>query len=130
MNIVVNKDSPIEIHDQISRQIIFAITSGELSNGDALPSVRGLGPEIDVHFNTVNKAYQTLGRESIAKSRAGCGYFVAADGFAMAEAWLQSYFEESLGILCREAIVSKSDLEHLLIGLPDDQILGEDREIY
>lgn len=50
-----------------SRQVIGALRTllveGELEPGDLLPSVRRLGMELGIHFNTVAQAYRELAEE-------------------------------------------------------------------
>jgi GntR family transcriptional regulator len=65
----------------IVRQIIDAIrrqiSTGELSVGDKLPSVRGLAQQLGINPNTVSKSYAQLTAEGWLESRAGLGLFVA-----------------------------------------------------
>lgn len=42
MVIVIKNNSNMPIYDQIKRQILNAIMSGEIKEGECLPSVRGL----------------------------------------------------------------------------------------
>jgi len=65
----------------IVRQIIDAIrrqiSTGELSVGDKLPSVRGLAQQLGINPNTVSKSYAQLAAEGWLESRSGLGLFVA-----------------------------------------------------
>ena len=65
----------------IVRQIIDAIrrqiSTGELSVGDKLPSVRGLAQQLGINPNTVSKPYAQLAAEGWLESRSGLGLFVA-----------------------------------------------------
>ena len=64
----------LQIADQIKSQII----SGALPRGSALPSERALAQILDVHRNTVVKAYSELKSDAWIESRQGVGYIVAA----------------------------------------------------
>jgi GntR family transcriptional regulator len=62
MNISLNQDSDVPLRQQLSEQIVFLITTGELRAGEEMPSVRALARRAKVHHNTVSKAYQELVR--------------------------------------------------------------------
>ena len=62
--------------DQLTRQLILAIVSGDLSAGDKLPSVRELGRRYKIHPNTVAAAYRWLEENGWTESRSGSGVYV------------------------------------------------------
>lgn len=62
MNISLSPDSDVPLRQQLSEQIVFLITTGELRAGEEMPSVRALARRANVHHNTVSKAYQELVR--------------------------------------------------------------------
>jgi GntR family transcriptional regulator len=62
MNISLRQDSDVPLRHQLSEQIVFLITTGELRAGEEMPSVRALARRTNVHHNTVSKAYQELVR--------------------------------------------------------------------
>ena len=62
MNISLTQDSDVSLHQQLSEQIVFLITTGQLRAGEEMPSVRALARRAKVHHNTVSKAYQELVR--------------------------------------------------------------------
>ena len=62
MNISLRQDSDVPLRHQLSEQIVFLITTGELRAGEEMPSVRALARRVSVHHNTVSKAYQELVR--------------------------------------------------------------------
>ena len=65
------------IYRQIIDQIRLAVATGELSPGEALPTVRGLAEELLINVNTVAKSYSELVRDGVLESRQSLGYFVA-----------------------------------------------------
>jgi GntR family transcriptional regulator len=69
--------SPQSIYRQISDQIRRLIASGELTVGDAVPSVRQLAKDLMINPNTAAKAYAELVRDGVLESQQGRGYFVA-----------------------------------------------------
>lgn len=56
MYIVVNDMVDEPLYMQIRSQIIAGIARGDLTAGDALPSVRRLASDLGINLHTVNKA--------------------------------------------------------------------------
>lgn len=71
MQIVLSKDSEVPLKQQITEQIVFLITTGQLLPGTELPSVRALGRQSKVHHNTISEAYQELVRRGWLTRRPG-----------------------------------------------------------
>ena len=63
MKITVSNSYEGPIYEQIKRQIVHDILSGELVPGDTLPSLRSLAKELKVGVLTVNRAYTELENE-------------------------------------------------------------------
>ncbi|WP_417143071.1 GntR family transcriptional regulator [Raoultibacter massiliensis] len=62
---------------QVKNRIAYLIGSGEYKAGDRLPTVRALAVDLDISYNTVNRAYMDLEREGYITTRKGRGTFVA-----------------------------------------------------
>lgn len=77
MKITVSNSYEGPIYEQIKRQIVHAILSGELAPGDTLPSLRSLAKELKVGVLTVNRAYTELENEGYLETVQGRGCFVA-----------------------------------------------------
>jgi DNA-binding transcriptional regulator YhcF (GntR family) len=60
MEIRIDKGSEIPVRQQLAEHIIFAIATGTLKPGEALPSVRELARRLKIHHNTVSGAYKYL----------------------------------------------------------------------
>ena len=78
MKVSIDKYSKVPVYLQIADQIKSQIISGALPRGSALPSERALAQILDVHRNTVVKAYSELKSDAWIESRQGVGYVVAA----------------------------------------------------
>lgn len=78
MNIVIRNTGDTPIYEQIVRQIKNAIMSGELHEGEALPSMRLLAKELRISLITTKRAYEELEREGFIVTMTGRGSFVAA----------------------------------------------------
>ena len=77
MNILISNSSGQPIYRQIVDQIKNLIISGELQEGDALPSMRLLARELRISVITTKRAYEELEREGFIISITGKGSFVA-----------------------------------------------------
>jgi GntR family transcriptional regulator len=78
MRIVISNASPDPIYEQIVRQVRAQILSGELSEGEALPSIRRLAQDLQISVITTKRAYEELEREGLLNTVGGKGSFVAA----------------------------------------------------
>ncbi len=78
MNIIISNSSGQPIYEQIVSQIKTLIISGELNEGDALPSMRILARELRISVITTKRAYEELEREGFIVSLTGKGSFVAS----------------------------------------------------
>lgn len=77
MNIIISNSSGQPIYEQIVSQIKSLIITGELNEGDALPSMRLLAKELRISVITTKRAYEELEREGFIVSFTGKGSFVA-----------------------------------------------------
>jgi GntR family transcriptional regulator len=68
--------SNVAVYLQIENHVQFAISSGTLSAGDQLPSVRELSDRLHVNPNTVAKAYRDLEVMGLLYTRRGMGVFI------------------------------------------------------
>ena len=60
MQVSLNKQSEVPVHEQLAEQLVFLITTGKLHPGEQLPSVRSFARHLGIHHNTVSKSYQDL----------------------------------------------------------------------
>lgn len=77
MNIVISNASQRPIYEQIYLQIKSCIVSGELAQGDALPSIRALAKDLRISVITTKRAYDELERDGFVNTVAGKGCYVA-----------------------------------------------------
>ncbi len=69
--------STTTIYEQIAGMLEDNILSGELPEGERLPSVRALAAQVQVNPNTVQRTFQTLQDGDVIVNQRGIGYFVA-----------------------------------------------------
>ena len=76
MDIIISNSSNDPIYLQIVNQIKAMIMSGELSPGEALPSMRNLAMQMRVSLITTKRAYEELERDGFIETYTGKGSFV------------------------------------------------------
>lgn len=76
MDIIISNSSGVPIYEQIKEQIKSQIMSGELAEGEALPSMRVLAKELKISIITTKRAYEDLERDGFIESFTGKGSFV------------------------------------------------------
>ena len=77
MDIKISNAGGVPIYEQIVSQIKAKVISGELQEGDALPTMRLLAKELRISVITTKRAYEELEREGFIVSMTGKGSFVA-----------------------------------------------------
>ena len=101
MKLVITSTSGEPIYAQIKRQIRSAVLSGDLSEGESLPSLRRLARELRVSVLTVTRAYNELASEGVVQNIQGKGTFVMNGGNELMQRQLRARVDQSL----REASV-------------------------
>ena len=74
----IDPRSPTPLYAQIAARVRMAVASGDLTEGDALPSVRQLARTLRVNPATVVQAYRELEMDGFVEMRHGAGTFVQA----------------------------------------------------
>ena len=74
---MIDHSDGLPVWIQIKNRVVYLIASGSLNPGDRLPTVRSLAVELDISYNTVNRAYMDLERDGFVTTRKGRGTFVA-----------------------------------------------------
>ena len=76
MHIVISNTIEAPIYLQIVNQIKAAVLSGELREGEGLPSIRGLAAALKISVITTKRAYEELEKDGFIESVQGKGSFV------------------------------------------------------
>ncbi len=71
MDIQINRESDVPIHEQVSAQIVFLIGTGKWASGTDLPSARSLSQRLGLHRNTITKAFEDLILKLLVEKRPG-----------------------------------------------------------
>ena len=77
MDIIINHHTQTPIYLQIVNQLKEMIVKGEITDGFVLPSERAMAKLLNVHRNTIIRAYTELKAEEFLASSQGIGYMVS-----------------------------------------------------
>lgn len=113
MEIIISNSSDKPIYEQISSQIKNAILSGELSTGQALPSIRSLASDLNVSVITTKRAYSDLETLGFIETRQGKGSFVAGGNLELLREEQLRHIESLLQKALREAETASISLSEL-----------------
>ena len=99
MDILISNSCGRPIYQQIYDQIKAAILSGELREGDMLPSIRALAKDLRISVITTKRAYEELERGGYIYTAAGKGCFVSQKNSGMVyEEYLKKIEEHMIEI--------------------------------
>ncbi|PMC75672.1 GntR family transcriptional regulator [Brachybacterium sp. UMB0905] len=76
-HIVVDMNNPTPPYEQVRREIIEQVRTGELQEGDRLPAIRVLASDLGLAPGTVARAYKLLEEGGVVITRRGAGTTVA-----------------------------------------------------
>lgn len=117
MNIIISNSSDKPIYEQITVQIKTLIMSGQLKEGDLLPSMRTLAKELRISVITTKRAYEDLEKDGFIATVVGKGSFVkAADTRLVREEKLKQ-IEELLSeavSTARQSGISREEIEEII----------------
>jgi len=113
VRIVISNSSGVPIYEQIKEQIKNAILSGELSEGELLPSIRRLAKDLKISVITTTRAYGDLEQEGFVANVQGKGCFVLPKNSEMVREQLLRNIEESFTAAINSAKIAKISRDEL-----------------
>lgn len=113
MDIIISNSSGVPIYEQIEEQIKSQIMTGELVEGDALPSMRVLAKDLKISIITTKRAYEDLERDGFITSVTGKGSFVKGINSDMVKENMMFAIQELLDTAVDKAILGKITYEEL-----------------
>ena len=113
MDIILSNSSDEPIYAQIVSQIKSLIMNGELSAGEALPSMRTLAAQLRISVITTKRAYEELERDGFIENFAGKGCFVKRQN---------TDFLREAAVLSIEELISKACEKGKLCGLTAEEL--------
>lgn len=103
MDILISNSCGSPIYQQIYDQIKNAILSGELREGDMLPSIRALAKDLRISVITTKRAYEELEQGGYIYTAAGKGCFVSQKSSGMVYEEHLKKIEEHMSEIARLA---------------------------
>jgi len=103
LDILISNSCGRPIYQQIYDQIKAAILSGELREGDMLPSIRALAKDLRISVITTKRAYEELEQGGYIYTAAGKGCFVSQKSSGMVYEEHLKKIEEHMGEIARLA---------------------------
>lgn len=103
MDILISNSCGRPIYQQIYNQVKNAILSGELREGDMLPSIRALAKDLRISVITTKRAYEELEQGGYIYTAAGKGCFVSQKSSGMVYEEHLKKIEEHMSEIARLA---------------------------
>ncbi|MDE6025574.1 MAG: GntR family transcriptional regulator [Lachnospiraceae bacterium] len=120
MVIVIKNNSSEPIYDQIKKQILDAIMSGDIKEGECLPSIRRLARDLKVSVITTTKAYNDLELAGYITAVQGKGYYVSERSneilYEKLLEQIEYHFDQAISI-SKKADLTEKDLMDILKNL-------------
>lgn len=80
MRFWLSKSSAVPLREQLATQIMLGIVSGDLKEGQRLPSTREIARRFCIHSNTVSAVYRVLSARGWVEFRKGSGVYICGTG--------------------------------------------------
>ncbi len=113
MDIIISNSSGVALYEQIEEQIKSQIMTGELAEGDALPSMRVLAKDLKISIITTKRAYEDLERDGFIYSVTGKGSFVKGINGDIVKENMKFAIQELLESAVDKAILGKVSLDEM-----------------
>ena len=114
VDIIIQNSSNKPIYEQIGAQINDAILSGELTEGQPLPSIRALANDLRVSVITTKRAYTDLEAAGFLETVQGKGTFVAGGNKDLIREDRLRTIEEHLQVAIEQGFALGLDGEELV----------------
>ncbi|MCI8951472.1 MAG: GntR family transcriptional regulator [Lachnospiraceae bacterium] len=117
MKIIISNTSDAPLYQQIKDQIKDAILKEELTEGDALPSIRAFANDLKVSVLTIRRVYDELEQEGFITSQVGIGTFVSTSNIELLRDSKRRLVEKKMldMILTAKSLgISKEDLNAMM----------------
>lgn len=125
MQIIISNSSKEPIYEQIYAQIKKLILSGELQEGQSLPSMRQLAKDLEISVITTKRAYEELEKNGFIYSIVGKGSFISEQNKEMMRERKVKVIEENLLIAiqnAKEMNIGLAELKEMLTLLYSEDV--------
>ncbi|NPV57399.1 MAG: GntR family transcriptional regulator [Anaerolineae bacterium] len=129
-------DEPLYM--QLVRQVEQLVLTGELNQGDQLPTVRELATELRINFNTVARAYRLLDEARLISTQRGRGTYIWEEPtretverlrqISLAEL-ARRYLDEAAGLGYDAPAALDAVRDNMKPGNPEHEDVGADQAI-
>ena len=113
MNIIISNRDERPIYEQITSQLKKMIISGELKEGQMLPSMRALAKDLRISVITTKRAYEELEKDGMIVTVTGKGSFVAEQNTQLIKEEKLKDIENKISCIWEEARLCGITLEEL-----------------
>jgi len=117
LHIIIANGSDSPIYQQIKEQVKEQILSGDLLEGEMLPSLRQLARDLKISVLTTTRAYNELEEEGFIVSQPGKGFYVLGSSSELFKEQLIRTVESSLIDAikaAKHASLSEEELKQIL----------------
>lgn len=127
--IKIDMHSSVPIYKQLKTAIISGILSGELKEGDRLPSVRQLGCDLGINLHTVNKVYNLLKDEGYISINRSQGTIISKPSKANKED-LEDFANALLPIIIemRARNITRAQFDGIIDSVWKQYVIGGDNK--
>jgi DNA-binding transcriptional regulator YhcF (GntR family) len=95
-NLCIDPGSSVPVYRQVVDNLRSLLVEGALQPGDSLPTVRELGLDLGVHFNTIAESYRLLAAEGWLDLRRHRGAVVTKRAIPRQQPEAEAQFSRSL----------------------------------
>lgn len=113
MDILISNSSGVPLYEQIEEQIKSQIITGDLREGDSLPSMRILAKDLKISIITTKRAYEDLERDGFIESVTGKGSFVKGINSDLVKENIMFAIQELLESAVDKAVMGRVTLDEL-----------------
>ncbi|HNY18679.1 MAG TPA: GntR family transcriptional regulator [Flexilinea sp.] len=125
MKITLSNFSGIPIYEQIKEQIKSQILSGELKEGDKLPSLRELARDLRISVLTTTRVYTELEKEGFITNIQGRGCYVLGEGSELLKEHMLREMERNLSDALKAAKIAGLNISEVHQAL---DLMNEDKQ--
>ena len=100
----IDERSGVPLYRQLTDQVMAAVASGTLTEGDQLPTVRQAAVDLSINLNTVVRAYRELEIRGVLTTQQGTGTFISRKKIKISDTERQRKLSQIAGdVLARAA---------------------------
>lgn len=113
MRIIISNSSDEPIYEQITKQIKGLIIKGNLTEGEKLPSIRGLAKDLQISVITSKRAYDELEKEGFIDIVPGKGSYISSQNKEIMKEQKLKIIEEKLQEIVDESRLMGFEYEEI-----------------